>query len=1846
MSAEGEKTDMGKKRKKKKLSAWLIVVCMIMQLFTGLGVEAKEAGGAFAVYGLECESAVNPLGIDEITPKFSWKLESSQRGVMQTSYQILAATSKENLDAGDYDVWDSTVVESDQSVDVVYGGKALEPGTRYYWKVQVTDNKGNTAVSTEEAYWETGLMGTPWDAKWIELDMGAAPSPEKYSVEMDFRIIKDDAGIIFAGKDNSNFLMWQINTFEKKFKGVTSFRPHQWVKGAAACIDEFTIEDVIPVETQKEQHHIKIEVDGNQITTFIDDTQIDQRTSQYAAYGKLGFRQTYNPGDCDEQAAYDNIVVKDGTGNILFSDNFDSGINNNFSIGSVNSGELVVSNALGLQNDAKSAAPMYRKDFEVEKQVKKATVYASALGIYELEMNGQKVGDDLFNPGWTNYELNQDDRNYVMYQAFDVTNMLQDGPNVIGAITGHGWYSGKLFVGGKERYGKDSKLLCQLEIEYADGEKVRISSDAAWVASGDGPIVSDDFQMGETYDATREMSGWSEADFDFQGSWNPVKESGYDGDIVAHMGPGVKVIKEIKPISVKEQSEGTYIFDLGQNISGFARMNVTGDAGTVVKLRFGEMLQNDNSLYTANLRSAAATDYYTLKGDPNGETWQPRFTFHGFRYIEVTGYPGVPTVDDITGVAISSLQNTTGSFTTSNKDVNQLQSNITWGQLDNFISVPTDCPQRDERLGYTGDSQVFVRTAAMNQDVQTFFQKFMMDVTTNQRADGAIADWTPNYVTPGDGLSGSFGASGWGDGVIIIPWTMYTTYGDTSIIRQSYEGMKGWIRYYQNLETKDHLVEGCGNNYGDWLSVGANTPIELICTGYYAYSCDLMSKMAEAIGETEDAATYRKLFEDIKEGFNNAFVDEEGHVGNGTQTSYLMALKFNLLKNDEARKKAAAYLVEDIKNKNWHLSTGFMGVAYLCPMLTEMGYADVAYRLLLQDTYPSWLYSVRAGATTIWERWNSYDYETGQFGDVGMNSFNHYSLGSVGEWFYNYVAGISYDEKNPGYKHFNLKPYPGGGLSYMDSSFKSVYGNIESSWSYGDDDCFFMNVTIPANSTATIYVPAENKDQVLENGMPADQSEDLTFVKMEDGKAVFEAGSGQYQFTTVLRKQVVLNIVDDNASQPGMVSINGGEPQKLPIIENVYEGDEITLSAKPANEVDYSFEKWYGEDFEDESPEITIQINGETKLATMNSRIERENLALLGKADASTSISNADWGIQNINDGQLLSVKGSLGFTSNGTNSAEVDHWVEIDLGEDMYFNRVHLYPRSDVFTDDGKTPSFPKDFSVEICKDGENKYTTIAEYTDYQAPFQKPAVLKWEEGVTARKVRIHVTKVGKPPAGEINYFQLAEMGIYNQDGLQTEKLNDAIHNAAAYKGKESDYTSSSWKAFNKALKNAEKALNNENLTQKEIDTAANSLEYSISGLVERADKTALEKAIKDAEAYLSQESKYTSESFGILKQKLDEAVQVMEQKDAIQEEADEAADGLRSAVNGLVPAGDKQPPSTPGNVKATGITEKSVTITWNASTDNTGVEKYLVKNKDNIVSTVTNGTKAEIKGLSPDTAYTFTVYAYDKAGNVSGGASVTFKTLKKIQVTAVSSVKLNYNSLTIKGKGTKQLKAEVLPENATNKKVSWRSSNNSVVSVDAKGKVTAKKAGKATITVKTADGGKEASCRITVNTVKAKKISLNKKSKTVYKGKTYQLKSSLKPSNATDQVIWTSSNKKVADVSAKGLVKAKKTGEATITAKISGKKKVTCKITVKEVKATGVKINLHKKTLKTGKTLQLKATVKPKNSTDTLKWESSNKKAAKVSPKGVVTTLIKGHTTITVRTPGGKKDVCEITVK
>jgi hypothetical protein len=1366
---------MPKKKYLFRILSLALSICMIMQIATPVLANSNNSQ-IVTINGLQTDYTTNPLGIDNKTPKFSWKLASDARSVMQQAYQIGVSSSPEKLASGDYDVWNSQKQQSNESVGIIYGGIALQSSTRYYWKVTVWDNKDNQLVSQEQAWFETGLLNnSDWTAKWINLDT-TKPTPSKYSIDFDFRIIKDDAGFIFAAKDTSNFLMWQMNTFEKKFNGALSFRPHQWVNGSASVLTEIPIsETIIPVTAYHTQHHMQILVDGTTVTTLVDDQQIDTRTCNYAAFGKMGFRQSYVAGDCDEQAGYDNFVVKDGSGAVLFSDDFSSGVNTSFDVGTVTNQELVVVNALGLQKDSSSAAPMYRRQFNVQNNVKSARVYTTALGLYQMEINGKQVGNDYFNPGWTAYELNPlPENNYVMYQTYDVTSMLNSGENVIGAITGHGWYSGKLFVGGNNRYGTGSKLSCQLEILYENGDKDVISTDGTWKVSGNGPIISDDIQNGEIYNATHEMAGWSQPNYTEDASWKAASVSSYDGRVIAQIGPTVKPIKEFKPIKVTSPSTGTYIFDLGQNIAGVARMNVKGTAGTTVQLRFGEMLNSNGSLYVDNLRSAKATDYYTLSGNLTGETYQPRFTYHGFRYIEVTNYPGIPTLDDITGVALSSLQEQTGTFDTSNQTINQLQSNITWGQKDNFISVPTDCPQRDERLGYTGDGQVFARTAVMNMNTDQFYTKFMKDIISNQRSDGAIADWTPNYVTAGDGMSGSFGNTGWGDAVVIIPWTMYTTYGDKSAISDNYTAMKKWVDRYRTLSGTGLVLTS--TIYGDWLSIDADTPKDVISTAYFAYCADLLSKMAKAIGQDADATYYAQLFQNICIAFNTAFVTADGQVKGQTQTSYLLALKFNLLPTPELKAKVAANLVADIKAKNMHLSTGFIGVAYLCPMLSEMGYGDIAYQLLLQDTYPSWMYSVDSGATTIWERWNSYNSETGQFGDASMNSFNHYSLGSVGEWFYNYVAGIQYDKNIPAYKHSIIQPIPGGGLSYVNSSFDSVYGKITSNWRYENTDTFVMETTIPANTTATISVPAISIDTVTEGGIDATKAEGLTFVKMENGKAIFEAGSGSYVFRSKVERKVLLSVKDKNPKAPSVISIDGGVAQKLPLAVEVTVGSKLNLTVSPLNDIDYTFGFWSGAVVSDKST-ISVTVQDNTDLLVNNVSTGYIDIALNAAVTAKNNDGGAPtWLTSNLTNGDTTSAGGYTSISSGNADISANPFWVEIDLGKNSDFDVLHLYPRQDSNTASGLAGSFPKNFKIEIRKDGESNYTTVKELTNQTTTSIKPIVLTLDQIQNARYIRLTATVLGDMPTTDTTYrLQLAEMGIYKESDKVVPNIETQI---------------------------------------------------------------------------------------------------------------------------------------------------------------------------------------------------------------------------------------------------------------------------------------------------------------------------------------------------------------------------------------------------------------------------------------------------------------------------------------
>jgi len=739
--------------------------------------------------------------------------------------------------------------------------------------------------------------------------------------------------------------------------------------------------------------------------------------------------------------------------------------------------------------------PYLRRAFLVGRPIKRAVVYASALGLYELHINGKRVGEDYFTPGWTDYPTR------VYYQTYEVTDLIKKGGNAIGAILADGWYSGYLGFGKKrEHYGSEPRLLVQLEIEYDNGYRQTVVTDRTWKATY-GPLFEADFLMGEIYNACKEMPGWDTSSFD-DSAWHTVAVTDKsEGIVQSYPGVTVKKILEIKPKKLTEPEKGVYVFDMGQNFAGWVRLKVSGKAGTKVVLRFAEILNPDGTIYTENLRAARCTDTYILKGGDR-EIWEPRFTFHGFRYVEVTGYPGRPGLDAITGVVVHSDIPVVGSFECSNPMVNQLYSNIVWSQRGNFIEIPTDCPQRDERLGWTGDAQIFIRTATYNMDVAAFFTKWLVDLEDAQSAEGAFPDVAPRKVAMGDGTAA------WGDAGVICPWTIYQVYGDKQVIERHYESMKKWISYLKK-NSKDLLRPAKG--YGDWVSIASDTPKDVIATAYFAYSTRLVSKIAAALGKDDDARKYEELFEQIKSAFNKAYVTEDGRIKGETQTCYLLGLYFDLLPEDK-REPATQHLIEDLREKDWHLSTGFVGLSYLAPTLTQTGHLDIAYRLLNNETFPSWGYSIKNGATTIWERWDGWTEEKG-FQTPGMNSFNHYAFGSIGRWLFSTVAGIETD--GAGYKQIIIRPAPGGGLDYAKASYKSIHGKIVSDWRI-KGRTFTLDVTIPANTTATVYVPAMDAESVTEGGQPAMKAEAVQFLRMEDGRVVFAVGSGHYRFASKL----------------------------------------------------------------------------------------------------------------------------------------------------------------------------------------------------------------------------------------------------------------------------------------------------------------------------------------------------------------------------------------------------------------------------------------------------------------------------------------------------------------------------------------------------------------------------------------------------------------------------------------------------------------------------------------------------------------------------------------------------------
>ncbi len=741
-----------------------------------------------------------------------------------------------------------------------------------------------------------------------------------------------------------------------------------------------------------------------------------------------------------------------------------------------------------------SPLPYLRKSFELKTPVQRAMLYATALGLYEVHINGQRVGDHVLAPDWTDY------RKRVRYQAYDVTALLKTGNNAMAALLANGWFSGHIGNGGNQFFGKKPAFLAQLEVTYADGHTEQIATDETWKSHA-SPVLSSDFMAGEDYDSRLEVKNWDRAGLDAS-RWIQVGVRDEVPRLLeSQVMEPVRQICELKPKMVAEPKPGCWVYDLGQNMVGVVRLKVSAPAGTKVTLRHAEMLNPDGTIYTKNLRGAASIDHYICNG--NGvEVWQPRFTFHGFRYVELTGLSGRPPKNAVTGIVIGSDTARTGEFVCSDPRLNQLQSNIQWGQRGNYISIPTDCPQRDERLGWMGDAEVFIRTATYNADVAAFFTKWLEDVDDGQSPAGSFSDVSPNTM-------GCDSVPAWGDAGVICPWTIYEVYGDKRILEQHLPAMTKWVEYLRLHSSNLIRDKDRGNDYGDWLSIGADTPKDLIGTAFIAYSTHLLAKSYRALGQLEEADKYDQLFADIKAAFNRRYVAADGRITGNTQCAYAMALKFELLP-DELRPKAAQYLADDIKAKGGHLSTGFVGVSYLLPVLTQMGKADTAYELLLQDTFPSWLFSVKHGATTIWERWDGWTPEKG-FQDPGMNSFNHYSLGSCGEYLFGGIGGIR--PASPGFKTILIKPVIGDGLTWAKTSYNSIRGEINTSWKRAGNQ-LTLEVAVPMNTTATVYVPAKDVADIMESGRPVEKVKSVRYLRMDNGNAMFEVGSGTYKFAS------------------------------------------------------------------------------------------------------------------------------------------------------------------------------------------------------------------------------------------------------------------------------------------------------------------------------------------------------------------------------------------------------------------------------------------------------------------------------------------------------------------------------------------------------------------------------------------------------------------------------------------------------------------------------------------------------------------------------------------------------------
>ena len=1055
--------------------------------------------GQVRVGELRCEYRVNPLGIDTPEPRLSWVLSAvnpKARGLKQTGYRVLAASTEENLRANRGDLWDTGRLMSGESIQIAYQGKPLTSGMAAFWKVQVWDQDGKASDWSAPARWSVGLLHPEdWHGAWIGRDEAAGYK---------------DPGSPYAPLIQAQWI-WNTADAQKSapagavyFRAALGMPADRKITRAVAAIGGDNSADVWINGKQVASGSsaalpIAAEVMG---LLHAGENTVAVRAAHPRAdrpAGLIGAVAVYFDSGEPMFLRTDNrwrTIVKSEPGweNPGFLDAAWQPAKELGGYGMQPWGQA------GLAAEHRLPARYLRKQFGLDKKVRRAVVYYAGLGLSELYVNGKRVGDHVLSPGLTDYDK------HVLYETFDVTGQLVQGVNAIGLILGNGrYYSPRAAAAGApgaRNFGYP-KVRVQLNIEFEDGSRSEVVSDNSWLLTTWGPIRANNEYDGEEYDARMELANWARAGFNGS-TWEAAQTlASPSGAMTSQMAEPLRVTETLKPLSVKKLAAGVFIADMGQNMVGWCRLHVSGPRGTTVHLRHAETLNPDGSLYVANLRTAKAEDTYTLKGE-GSEVYEPRFTYHGFRYVEITGYPGDPTAASIEGRVVHDDMARAGDFTSSNDLLNKIHHNMFWGIRGNYRSIPTDCPQRDERQGWLGDRSQVSRSESYMFDVAAFYTKWMTDLEDSQHDNGSIPDVSPNYwPLYNDDLT-------WPGTLIYVHGMLYDQYGDKRVLAHGYDAMKKWVAHIRTFAVNGLVSK---DQYGDWCVppedpklIHSQDPARvtdktLIASAYWYHLLRTMSRYARILDRPTDAADFDKMADLSREAFHRKFFHlESSRYDNGTQTSSILPLYFSIVPED-FRAAILKTLVDNIEQKSQgHVGTGLVGAQWLMRTLSDNGYADLAYTIATQKTYPGWGYMVEQGATTIWELWN------GDTADPAMNSGNHVmQIGDLAVWMYEYLAGMRTDPERPGFRHAVIRPYPAGGLRFVKASHKTMYGELASSWKR-ENGKFTLDVTVPVNTTATVWVPAKSAADVTESGTKAN------VVRWEKGAAVVEVGSGSYSF--------------------------------------------------------------------------------------------------------------------------------------------------------------------------------------------------------------------------------------------------------------------------------------------------------------------------------------------------------------------------------------------------------------------------------------------------------------------------------------------------------------------------------------------------------------------------------------------------------------------------------------------------------------------------------------------------------------------------------------------------------------